>query len=295
LSTEAPAAFEAFAERAARAFGDLVDLWATQNEPNVLVYMGYAGERWPPGLASLTAGQRAFAHLLEAHARGYAALRRVEPRSRVGLVLSLPLFDPARARTEDRVVAEAQDWVFSGAILRALKTGHLLPPLSVPGQLIAGLANSIDWLGVNYYGRYRVKFALSAARELFGARVTEGNIRTEWTDWGQPFAAGLTRQLLRLTPFGVPLYVTENGVMDASDALRPELLREHLLATHAAMTRGADVRGYFHWSLLDNFEWAEGWSAHFGLHALDRTTQARTLRPSGELYAEICRTRSLSG
>src|SRR5262249_51989433 len=125
LSTDAPGAFEEFAERAGRAFGDLVDWWATHNEPNVLVYMGYAGERWPPGLGSLTAGQRAFAHLLEAHARGYAALRRVQPGCRVGLVLSMPLFERARARTEDRVVAEAQDWVFSGAILQALKTGHL--------------------------------------------------------------------------------------------------------------------------------------------------------------------------
>jgi beta-glucosidase len=103
----------------------------------------------------------------------------------------------------------------------------------------------------------------------------------------------LTRQLLRLSRLGVPLYVTENGIRDGEDALRPSFLREHVAAVHEAIRFGADVRGYFHWSLVDNFEWAEGWVPRFGLQELDRRTQRRTPRPSAALYAGICRANGL--
>ena len=86
----------------------------------------------------------------------------------------------------------------------------------------------------------------------------------------------------------VPLYVTENGVADPSDGLRPGFLTDHVAAVGRAIAQGSDVRGYFHWSLVDNFEWTEGWSAPFGLHHLTRETQARELRASGHLYAKIC-------
>lgn len=87
----------------------------------------------------------------------------------------------------------------------------------------------------------------------------------------------------------VPLYVTEHGVRDADDALRPDVIRGGVRGMADAIRRGADVRGYFHWSLVDNFEWAEGWSSRFGLIAVDPATQARTPRPSAAVYAAICR------
>ena len=90
--------------------------------------------------------------------------------------------------------------------------------------------------------------------------------------------------------YGVPLYVTYNGICDVTDAIRPGFLSDHVGAIGLAIRRGADVRGYFHWSLVDNFEWAEGWAPRFGLIALDRLTQQRTLRPSAHLYERICRT-----
>jgi beta-glucosidase len=87
--------------------------------------------------------------------------------------------------------------------------------------------------------------------------------------------------------------VTENGIADAADAKRARFLVAHLAQLEAALASGVDVRGYFHWSLLDNFEWAEGYGPRFGLVAVDYATQARTVRPSGELYARIARTRAL--
>jgi beta-glucosidase len=285
-------AADAFAELARRAvlrLGPLVDLWCTQNEPNVLALMAYAQPSWPPGLGSMSAAFRAFSNLLTAHARAYHAMHRASPGARVGIVVNMPVLDPASAKLRDRAVARAQDWAFSGAMLRAFETGVLLPPLTPWPERIVGLKRAFDWFGVNYYGRYTVEFDVASGREFFGRRVRSHTVHTEWNDWGEPYPGGLSDQLVRLARLRTPLYVTENGIMDASDARRPEFLREHVRAVAAAIARGSDVRGYFHWSLLDNFEWSEGWSAPFGLHALARDTQERSLRPSGELYGEICR------
>jgi beta-glucosidase len=288
LAADAAQCFESYALECARRLGSLIGFWATQNEPNVLGYAAYADGRWPPGHRNPLSLMRALRAMLEAHARAYRALHAQQANARVGIVLSLPVFDPFQPRALDRAAAHAQRWAFNGMLLEALGSGRLLPPLGM-GRSVRWLARSFDWLGVNYYGRYRVAFDLRAARELFGRRDASTTVHTEWNDWGEPCAEGLTRQLLALGRFGVPLYVTENGIFDNHDRRRPQFLREHIAAVRAAIGAGADVRGYFHWTLVDNFEWAEGWSARFGLFALDARTQQRTLRPSGELYAEICR------
>jgi beta-glucosidase len=115
------------------------------------------------------------------------------------------------------------------------------------------------------------------------------SLRTEWADWGQICPRGLTAQLVRLGALAVPLYVTENGLYDNDDEKRPRFVIDHVRAVADAIRRGVDVRGYFHWSLVDNFEWAEGWATRFGLIALDRETGERTPRPSAQVYASICR------
>ena len=119
--------------------------------------------------------------------------------------------------------------------------------------------------------------------------VQPATIRSDRVDWGQPSPEGLTAQLVRLSALGVPLYVTEHGVRDAGDDLRPTVLKDGVRAVAEAIRQGADVRGYFHWSLVDNFEWAEGWSSRFGLVEVDPVTQVRSPRPSAEIYATICR------
>jgi beta-glucosidase len=118
--------------------------------------------------------------------------------------------------------------------------------------------------------------------------------------WPAPFQdrevdpAGLERFLVRLARYGKPLYVTENGMADAEDGVRPEFILTHLAALHRALRRGADVRGYYHWTLVDNYEWAEGWTTRFGLFALDPRTQVRTPRPSARLLGEIARANAIT-
>jgi beta-glucosidase len=286
---ELPARFERFCERCAARLAPLVDLWVTINEPGVLAYMSYGGPFWPPGLGSVRAGLSALAALMRAHALGYWAVHRMVTKARVGLVINAPLFEPARAwHPLDRLAAWAQDWGMTGAVMEALRRGFLVPPLAAVPVRVRGLARSVDFLGLNYYGRMAVQFDPRAQTPL-GRHVQEPTTRTEWADWGQICPRGLTEQLVRLGKLGVPLYVTENGLYDNEDDKRPRFVVDHVRAVADAIGRGTDVRGYFHWSLVDNFEWAEGWSTRFGLIALDRETGKRTPRRSARVYASICR------
>ncbi|MBN8609279.1 MAG: family 1 glycosylhydrolase [Deltaproteobacteria bacterium] len=295
LSPRFPERFARFCDRVARRLGDRIDLVATINEPSVLAFMAYAGKRWPPGLGRIDAFFRALAAILRAHAAGYAALLDARPASKVGLVLNAPRFDPASGSRRDLLAARLQDRFFNAIVLDALtekrgRVAELAGPLRVSAlPKIPGLRGSFHWLGLNYYGRYRVRFDPRAAGTLFGAHVQEHNVRLEHVDWGEIHPDGLRDQLLRFAQAspGTPLYVTENGVMDPTDARRVRYLEQHVAAVEEAMAGGAPVRGYFHWSLLDNFEWAEGWRAPFGLVAVDRETGVRTPRPSAERYRAL--------
>lgn len=285
-----PERFATFAARCATAWGERVDLWATINEPNVQGLMGYGAGQWPPGHARLDLALRAMSNLLRGHAAAYRALHLTRSAVQVGLVLNLPCIEPDRpAHPLDRAVTHAQDWVFNGVWLAALRSGRILPPLSVERGPVPGLAGSFDWLGVNYYGRMAVRFDPRAPTRGFGSHVQEPSVRCGGADWGQIHPAGLAGGLRRAAALGKPVYVTENGICDPTDRLRPRFLVDHVRAVRQVLAEGVDVRGYFHWSLIDNFEWAEGWSPRFGLFALDRDTQLRTPRRSAEVYATICR------
>jgi beta-glucosidase len=286
--------FARFADRAVRRLDHFVTHWATINEPSVYAMMAHGGTRWPPGSGSLPAHVRALGNLLRAHAAAYAALKDARPWASVGLVINAPILDPEGERKRDRLVAAAQDYAFTGCVVQALESGSLSFPLSVARTAVPGLGKSLDWLGLNYYGRYRVRFDPRAAGTLFGRHVQEGSVKTEGVDWGTPYPEGLTRLLVRLGGLGRPLFVTENGVCDPTDRVRRRYLVDHVRAVHDAIGRGVDVRGYFHWSLLDNFEWAEGFAAPFGLVAIDRATGARTRRPSARIFERIARENALS-
>ena len=284
--------FAAFSAECIGRLGGRVALWATLNEPSVLVLMGYLKGDWPPGGGGLKLAGRALANMMRGHAAARLSMKEVDPAAQVGIVLNVPALEPADPGSAlDRAVVAAQDWIFSGVVLHGLETGLLVPPLFTTRPRVKGLQNGVDWVGLNYYGLYRVK--ADAAAEGLGKMVQEPSIRTAHGDWGMIAPSGLSRGLLRLAKLSVPLYVTENGVLDAADSLRPRYLIDHLAAVHDALRLGADVRGYFHWSLLDNFEWAEGYAAKFGLIAVDFKTQERRERPSAQIYARICRENAL--
>jgi beta-glucosidase len=294
MNPELPDRLARLGAECARRLRSLTDLWCTINEPNVVGVAAYGSDIFPPGLNRNIAAFKVMRRQIEAHALTYRAVHEEIPDARVGLVLNMPRFTPHRpGHPLDRFAAWAQDWAFSEVFVRAVSTGRLLPPLVAVPRPVEGLEGSSDFFGLNFYGRYAVRFALRGERPL-GEHVQEPSIKTEGNDWGQPHPDGFREQLLRLSrSLDVPLYVTENGVYDNTDEVRPDYLVSHVRAVAEAIAAGADVRGYFHWSLVDNFEWAEGWSTRFGLLALDRETQERTPRASAGIYERICRTNGI--
>jgi beta-glucosidase len=289
---EAPQTAEYFARFAARVTDELAGLarfWITINEPTVVAYQGYVHGEWPPGKRDFGAALRVVVTLLRGHWLAYERIKRRHPEFQVGLAHHLRIFDPARwFAPQDRAVAMAFNSIFNHSILRSLRHGRLVFPLTRNGRA-SGPRQSQDFIGLNYYTRELVKFNHRYRDELFGQRVLVERAQRSDSTW-EVYPEGLYRTLLELRGQQLPIYVTENGVADRNDALRPEFLLTHVKAMHRAIAAGVPVRGYLHWTSFDNFEWAEGYGAKFGLIACDPVTQERRVRPSGRLYAEICRT-----
>jgi len=192
---------------------------------------------------------------------------------------NVTLFDPKnRWSPLDWPLARLLEWVWNGAWRSGIQHGKMF------FKDVPEAKGSLDFVGLNYYTHVLVGPAsVSLLKMKFPKRRQEVA-----TEFGYPmYAEGLARALDFLKPLGVPIEITENGVADAQDTLREEHLRRHLWVLSNALRDGHDVRSYHHWSLLDNFEWAEGYSMRFGLHHVDFETQERTLRPSGETYRRI--------
>jgi beta-glucosidase len=194
----------------------------------------------------------------------------------------------------DILMARLRHLGFNLGFPSAVSTGVMRTPLgSVDMPEVRGTQ---DYFGLNYYTTETAWFDLSAARELF----TRGGY-PEGADLSSTgFLANIPQGLydaihwaVRLYP-GTPILITENGVESSDDAIRPRYIAQHLHQVWRALNFNWPVKGYFHWSLVDNFEWDRGWTQRFGLWALNTETQERTRRPSADLYAAICRSNSLA-
>lgn len=291
--------FAGYARRCAECFGDLAEAWVPINEPNVVVTLGYIMGRFPPAAHNILRAPRVTRHLLRAHAAAYRAIHAVGPRARVGTAHNIRILDPGPAPSRlaaalDRRAADANSWAFNWVWLDVL-SGRAAHRVRRIGQ-VEECAGTVDFIGVNYYTREHVRFDPWRPQGGFlrSLRVP-GEARSDG-DYGEVYPEGLRRVLLDVWQrYRRPIYVTENGLPDADDDLRPRFLYDHLAALHAALEAGVEVRGYYHWSLIDNFEWTDGWALKFGLIAVDPATQRRTERPSARLYAEICRSGALPG
>jgi beta-glucosidase len=300
---ENPATIERFCEFVrfcAGEFGGEVDWWCTINEPDVYAFHSYSEGIWPPGERDDSAALAVMANMLEAHGRAYRILhdedlgRRGGERgpTMVGFAKNYPILEPARPWFPlDLLRARLEHAVFNQGVLEAARSGEIA--LSIPGakpvrRRVPELERSLDYLGLNYYTRWKVKmFAPDPHVAARGAVVND-------LGW-EIYPAGMERALRDLGELGVPIVITENGVADAADRLRPRALVETLRAVHRALAAGVPVLGYYHWSLLDNFEWADGYGGRFGLYRVDFTDpeRPRTRTESAEVYARIARTGTL--
>ncbi len=272
IAHDMPERFERFTRRVVRALADHTSTWITLNEPNVLVAQGYLFGLWPPGVVKPAAVPRAVRNLRRAHTLAYRAIHDLAPSASVGVAHHLRVSTPATSRLRDRAAAALLDTAFNRGFLD-------LPQ---------------DFIGINYYTRDIVRFDARKPAELFiGRAAAEGSAQSD-LGW-EIHPAGLGVLLRWLGRRKLPIWITENGIADAKDTRRSAFIVDHLREIARATDEGIDVRGYMHWSLMDNFEWAEGYAPRFGLYAVDYATQVRTLRPSGEIYKDLARTRRVPG
>jgi beta-glucosidase len=295
LDPDAPRLFARFAAVCAEAIGAGVRWWITINEPSVLAVFGYLYGEWPPLRRGMGGFLAALGGLARIHAAGYTAVHRVATAHGWTAHVSIahherpmPALNPRSAL--DQAATVIPNWLFNRWFLRACRSGRMLPPVG-GGRPVAGLRGSLDYLGVNFYCEERVSFNVRNPAGLFADHVTAPDLPLSSFGWSiEPDA--LRRALVRLwEEFHLPIVITENGVADERDELRPGFIVDHLAAVCDALAAGVDVRGYLHWSSMDNFEWAEGYSRRFGLIAVDRQTMERIPKPSAAVFAEICRTR----
>jgi beta-glucosidase len=288
--------FERFARRVAHAYRDLVRYWITINEPGVYASQGWIIGAWPPNRVNLREAFSVLRLMALAHGRAYHAIREEQPDARVGVAHHWRIFDPADpGRRGDRMIAAVRTRLMNLAFPLAVRRGRLIPPVG-NGRVIAWLAGTEDWVGLNYYTRERNRFDPRRPRLLFGREVFPDTERNQLR-W-EIYPDGLERALMAIAPpsSGAEVIVTENGVPepDDQDLVRPGYLVRHLAACHRAVEAGVRLRGYCYWSSLDNFEWAEGFEPRFGLVHVDYATQTRTPKPSAYLYRDIIRRNGLS-
>jgi beta-glucosidase len=300
LADEFPDRLGRFASHVADRLGDACRLWITINEPNVLAAQAYLLGVWPPASKSPLAALRCLYRLLEGHVAAYRALKDKRGDSaRVGVAHHLRAAEALRPSSRsDRIAARLLDRLFNEGFALALCERHMFG--AADALLSRGRRSSVeesrgthDFFGINYYTRDVVRFAPTHASELFLHRSTPPEAEVSDLGW-EVYPQGLGRLVRTWSQrSGLPVYVTENGIADAADTKRSSFLTRHLAEVARAIGDGIDVRGYFHWSLLDNFEWAEGYGPRFGLVEVDYASQARRIRSSGHLYGQIALERRL--
>ena len=299
----APGAHEIFGNLVRRAvgeFGDLCRHWVTFNEPNVFVAFAHVLGELPPGQhGNIPAALRLLAAMLRAHGHAYDLIHLGQPRAEVGLTLNYVVFAPLNPASQpDQFLANACHALFNTAPLTLLQTGKFPQPWTWLTRELLEAVNKLDYVGVNVYNRLYARFA--AGTPLFSPGwlqvppdVPQGDPGLA-APYGEAYPAAITEAVRHYSALGRPMYVLENGVPDRSDRIRPWLLVNSLGELAQCIRNGQDVRGYFHWSLVDNFEWNEGWALRFGFYELDPTTQVRTERPSARLFARIIKENAIS-
>jgi beta-glucosidase len=306
LSRATAQAFAEYADVVSRRLGDRVKRWITINEPFCASYLGYGVGLHAPGLRDLQAAVVAAHHLLLGHGMAVERVRaNAAPEAQVGISLDLSSIYAADDRTETRAAVEKQDrfknrWfldpIFRGAYPESLFAEQDVAPPPIQAADMDLIASPIDFLGVNYYSRELISGETGTSSSFRRVYPVPGSSYTAM-NW-EVFPQGLSDLLLRLHQEYAPaaILITENGAAyedewsgkeHVSDHERQQYLQSHIQAVGRAVEQGVPVRGYYNWSLLDNFEWAEGYSKRFGLIYVDYPTQQRIIKESGYWYRDF--------
>jgi beta-glucosidase len=275
-----------------------VTAWATLNEPWCSAFLGYGIGRHAPGVTDLRQTTQALHHLLLGHGLALAKIKANDPAALRGIVCNTGVFGPRNDTAADQDAAylahvQQNYWVFDPLMLGSYPQDlfRLWPgcePLVLADDMEI-ISTPMDFLGINYYFRTEIE---SDGKGGYQEAPHTNPVERTQMGW-EVYPQGLTDILLdfhKRYPQMPPVYITENGMASddsvgadggVADPQRIRFLERHLMAVNTAMAAGVDVRGYFIWSLMDNFEWAYGYERRFGITHVDYTTQVRTLKHSG--------------
>jgi beta-glucosidase len=284
--------FVTYAEKAVEQLQDLCCDWLTFNEPNVYAMFGYMFGEFPPGGRNRVFDiPNVLSNIHRAHALAYAGIHKLQSTASVGLTTNWTEFQAATTSPADRFLAYIYDGMFNRSTLQLLRGGSLSFPFGALAPDVPEVIDKTDFIGVNVYNRLHVRSPFELEYRRTGGLfvppdVPQGDPGTEFA-YGEAYPGAVTNAVREYGRLRVPIYVMENGVPDASDRIRPWVIVNTLKHMHELISEGFDVRGYFHWSIVDNFEWSEGWTLRFGLYGLNPQTQQREPRFSASLYKEI--------
>ncbi|MBV8159193.1 MAG: glycoside hydrolase family 1 protein [Dyella sp.] len=298
--------WQTYVDAVANHFIPDVQIWCTLNEPNVYLYDAYVLGTYPPGekRGDFGGARDVYAALLHAHAQAYRTLHRVAASRgatvSVGLTQNMQIFEPYhRYSPLDRTLAWVVDNVWNWDFLDAIANGRMRLTTTDIDLPIEGLAGTEDYVGVNYYSRNYVRGDWRHPLAPDVGTVAPDLPREERNDLGWPsYPHGFYETLTKVGKrYAKPVMILENGTADSADddKQRQRYLVAHIREAWLAQRDGVDIRSYIHWSLMDNFEWNEGFDARFGLFAVDYEHDfRRTARPSAALYGEIVHANGLS-
>jgi beta-galactosidase len=305
--------------------GDIVDNWATFNEPAVIPETGYmiTQSGFPPALNNFRASRKAARHLVIAHARSYDVIKKIDTikaneksgnAANVGIIHNvIPAKPFSPTSISDARAADFMNNMHNHFFIHSTCDGWLdenLNGTKEKEETKSYLGQRLDWIGVNYYSRLVVKGKTSILAKLFAGISAIPEIVPNYGFACQPnsksadgrqtsdlgweiYPEGMLQALNMMITYGKPIYVTEDGIADEKDGLGSGYTIEQLKALEKAVNEERiDVRGYFHWSLTDNYEWAKGFGPKFGLYSVDLDTKSRKSRKSAQVYKEIIKGKS---
>lgn len=286
--------FLRFAGRAVRALRGHARVFVTFNEPNVFVAGGYLGGVMPPGRKSARESYAAFANVFRAHAALYDLIHaQGREKASVGVAHNMVAFHPASGKSAlDCWAAKVAHAVYNMALIETFRTGtfSVRLPFLLDEETPVGVRDKLDFLGVNYYFRMFLRmspFGMKGPEHFWEDRSGRGLTETGW----EVYPKGLEDVLRSAALAGVPIVITENGTAETDDGRKIAYMKDHLRVVHRLVRDGVDIRGYFWWSLMDNYEWLEGLRPRFGLYRVDFGTLARRATASASYFARWVRRR----
>lgn len=250
--------FSRYTEKIAKELGRDVNFWITINEPEIYSSMSYFQGIWPPQNKNLFKYLKVFHNLINVHKEAYRVIKNINSNFQIGIAKNNSYFESYQNKFINNILKKAADWWWNFYFLNKIQ-------------------NYQDFIGLNHYFHNRINY---------GFNKNENKIVSD-LGW-ELYPESIYYVLKDLKKFKKPIYITENGLADKYDKKRAWFIFETLKGIHRAMQEGIDVRGYFHWSLIDNFEWSSGFWPRFGLIEIDYKTLERRIRPSANFYSEIC-------